>query len=286
MAEQPKGGQLTATMDSSVRLAKEIRAGRSTRLSGGRILLLNVAVKGNVIELHPVYNQSKYNEFPPPLRAYFKVAADKFLKGVPFLPCLFSPFLLVSAPMDFVEKARIMDGARINRALSRLASEIVEENHGADDLYLVGIRRRGVPLAERMADKIADLEGARPLVGILDITLYRDDLSTVGANPVVNRTELHDDIDNRNIVLIDDVLYTGRTIRAALDQLIDFGRPRRVQLAVLIDRGKEHRELPIQADFIGKVVPTKKSEIIKVMLTDFDEEEGVAIVERPATETS
>jgi len=188
--------------------------------------------------------------------------------------------------MDFVEKARIMDGARINRALSRLASEIVEENHGADDLYLVGIRRRGVPLAERMADKIADLEGARPLVGILDITLYRDDLSTVGANPVVNRTELHDDIDNRNIVLIDDVLYTGRTIRAALDQLIDFGRPRRVQLAVLIDRGKEHRELPIQADFIGNVVPTKKSEIIKVMLTDFDEEEGVAIVERPATESS
>jgi pyrimidine operon attenuation protein / uracil phosphoribosyltransferase len=188
--------------------------------------------------------------------------------------------------MDFVEKARIMDGARINRALSRLASEIVEENHGATDLYLVGIRRRGVPLAERMADKIADLEGARPPVGILDITLYRDDLSTVGANPIVNRTELHGDIENRNIVLIDDVLYTGRTIRAALDQLIDFGRPRRVQLAVLVDRGKEHRELPIQADYIGKVVPTKKSEIIKVMLTDFDEEEGVAIVERPATEES
>ncbi len=188
--------------------------------------------------------------------------------------------------MDFIEKARIMDGARINRALSRLASEIVEENHGADDLYLVGIQRRGVPLAERMADKIADLEGERPPVGILDITLYRDDLSTVGTNPIVNRTELPGDIENRNIVLIDDVLYTGRTIRAALDQLIDFGRPRRVQLAVLIDRGKEHRELPIQADYIGKVVPTKKSEIIKVMLTDFDEEEGVAIVERPSAETT
>jgi pyrimidine operon attenuation protein/uracil phosphoribosyltransferase len=188
--------------------------------------------------------------------------------------------------MDFVEKARIMDGARINRALARLASEIVEENHGATDLYLVGIRRRGVPLAERMADKVADLEGNRPPVGILDITLYRDDLSTVGVNPVVNRTELPGDIEGRNIVLIDDVLYTGRTIRAALDQLIDFGRPRRVQLAVLVDRGKEHRELPIQADYIGKVVPTKKSEIIKVMLTDFDEEEGVAIVERPATEES
>jgi pyrimidine operon attenuation protein/uracil phosphoribosyltransferase len=188
--------------------------------------------------------------------------------------------------MDFVEKARIMDGARINRALSRLASEIVEENHGVGDLYLIGIRRRGVPLAERMADKIADLEGQRPPVGILDITLYRDDLSTVGANPVVNRTELPGDIENRNIVLIDDVLYTGRTIRAAMDQLIDFGRPRRVQLAVLVDRGKEHRELPIQADFIGKLVPTKKSEIIKVMLTDFDEDEGVVIVERPAIESS
>ncbi|MGH9970699.1 MAG: bifunctional pyr operon transcriptional regulator/uracil phosphoribosyltransferase PyrR [Pyrinomonadaceae bacterium] len=199
--------------------------------------------------------------------------------------CLLSGFLLVSGEMDFVEKARIMDGPRINRALARLASEIVEENHGAGDLYLVGIRRRGVPLAERMADKIADLEGARPPVGVLDITLYRDDLSTVGAKPVVNRTELPGDIESRNIVLIDDVLYTGRTIRAALDQLIDFGRPRRVQLAVLVDRGKEHRELPIQADYIGKLVPTKKSEIIKVMLREFDEEEGVAIVERPAAET-
>ena len=122
-------------------------------------------------------------------------------------------------------------------------------------------------------------------LALLDITLYRDDLSTVGAKPIVNRTELPGDIENRNIVLIDDVLYTGRTIRAALDQLIDFGRPRRVQLAVLIDRGKEHRELPIQADYIGKLVPTKKSEIIKVMLQDFDEEEGVVIVERPAAET-
>ena len=186
--------------------------------------------------------------------------------------------------MDFIEKARIMDGPRINRALARLASEIVEENHGAGDLYLVGIRRRGVPLAERMADKIADLEGARPPVGVLDITLYRDDLSTVGAQPIVNRTELPGDIESRNIVLIDDVLYTGRTIRAALDQLIDFGRPRRVQLAVLIDRGKEHRELPIQADYSGKLVPTKKSEIIKVMLKEFDDEEGVAIVERPPGE--
>ena len=117
-------------------------------------------------------------------------------------------------------------------------------------------------------------------------TLYRDDLSTVGAKPIVSGTELPGDIEGRTIVLIDDVLYTGRTVRAALDQLIDFGRPRRVQLAVLVDRGNEHRELPIQADYIGKLVPTKKSEIIKVMLTDFDEEEGVVIVERPAAEAA
>ena len=200
----------------------------------------------------------------------------------PHLLVTASTFLLVSLAMEFTERARIMDSARINRALARLASEVVEENHGTNDLYLVGIRRRGVPLAQRMADKIADLEGTRPPVGIVDITLYRDDLSTVGAKPIVNRTELQGDIDGRNIVLIDDVLYTGRTIRAALDQLIDFGRPRRVQLAVLIDRGKEHRELPIQADYVGKLVPTKRSEIIKVMLDEFDEEEGVIIVELSA----
>ncbi len=210
------------------------------------------------------------------------------LKDSPFaladnLSSLFAS-VLVSRAMEFVEKARIMDGMRINRALARLASEIVEENHGAGHLYLVGIQRRGVPLANRLADKIADLEGDRPPVGVLDITLYRDDLSQVGANPVINRTDLPVDVDGRNVLLIDDVLYTGRTIRAALDQLIDFGRPRRVQLVVLVDRGKEHRELPIQADFIGKFVPTKKSEIIKVMLDDIDGEEGVAIVERPSNE--
>ena len=181
-----------------------------------------------------------------------------------------------------VEKSRIMDGVRMKRALSRLASEIVEDNQGAKDLYIVGIRRRGVPIAERLVDKIDALEGERPVYGIIDITLYRDDLSTVGANPIVNRTELDVDIENKNIILVDDVLYTGRTIRAALDQLMDFGRPRKVQLAVLIDRGKEHRELPIQADFIGKVVPTKRSEIIKVMLKEYDDLEAVGIYERPA----
>ena len=169
----------------------------------------------------------------------------------------------------------------MKRVLSRFASEIVEENQATEDLYLVGIRRRGVPLAERIADKIEGIEGKRPLYGILDITLYRDDLSTVGASPIVNRTELEEDIGNKIVVLVDDVLYTGRTIRAALDQLMDFGRPRKVQLAVLIDRGREHRELPIQADFVGKTVPTKTSEIIKVMLKEYDDIEAVGIFERP-----
>ncbi len=165
----------------------------------------------------------------------------------------------------------------MNRALSRLASEIVEENQGADGLYLVGIRRRGVPLAERLVEKIGELEGTKPIFGIIDITLYRDDLSTVGANPIVNRTELDVDIDGKTIILVDDVLYTGRTIRAALDQLMDFGRPNKVQLAVLVDRGREHRELPIHADYVGKIVPTSSSEIIKVMLKEYDDREAVGI---------
>jgi pyrimidine operon attenuation protein/uracil phosphoribosyltransferase len=183
--------------------------------------------------------------------------------------------------IHLVEKSRIMDSAAIKRALRRLATEIVEDNNGPENLYIVGIRRRGVPLAEHLRDKIGSLEGQTPLYGILDITLYRDDLSTVGANPIVNRTELEQDIEGKNIILVDDVLYTGRTIRAALDQLMDFGRPKRVQLAVLIDRGREHRELPIQADFVGKVVPTKQTEIIKVMLKEFDEIEAVGIFVRP-----
>lgn len=185
----------------------------------------------------------------------------------------------MSEDINFIEKAIIMDSAKINRAMARLAHEIVEGNQGAEDLYLVGIRRRGVPLAETLVNKIEELEGEKPLYGIIDITLYRDDLSTVGANPIVNRTELEVDIEDKTIVLVDDVLYTGRTIRAALDQLMDFGRPKKVQLAVLIDRGREHRELPIQADFVGRIVPTAKSEIIKVMLTEFDDKEAVGIYE-------
>ncbi len=180
--------------------------------------------------------------------------------------------------MEFKHKAHIMDAAGISRALSRLASQIVEQNVGTADLLLVGIRRRGVPLAERIADKIERLEGQRPPTGQLDITLYRDDLSTVGPRPVVNRTEIPVDVTDSTIVLVDDVLYTGRTVRAALDELVDFGRPRKVELAVLVDRG--HRELPIQADYVGKRLQTTAAEIVKVMLKDYDEEEQVIVVER------
>jgi pyrimidine operon attenuation protein/uracil phosphoribosyltransferase len=172
-----------------------------------------------------------------------------------------------------------MDAAGINRALSRVASEIVERNRGIEGLMIVGIRRRGVPLAERIADKIAELEGSRPPVGTLDITLYRDDLSTVDIKPVVQGTELPDKVEGCTIVLVDDVLYTGRTIRAALDELMDFGRPRRVQLAVLVDRG--HRELPIHADYVGEKISTKQSEIVKVMLEGYDDVEQVVVVETP-----
>jgi pyrimidine operon attenuation protein/uracil phosphoribosyltransferase len=181
--------------------------------------------------------------------------------------------------MDFLEKAKIMDGASIQRALSRLASEIVERNKGTENVMLVGIRRRGVPLAERLAENIKKLEGAGVPVGVLDITLYRDDLSVIAPNPVVTKTEFPSDVGDRSIVLVDDVLYTGRTVRAALDHIMDYGRPRRVQLAVLVDRG--HRELPIQADYVGEFVPTKDSEIIKVMLKETDGVDQVLIVEKP-----
>lgn len=180
--------------------------------------------------------------------------------------------------MDFVKKFELMDAAAINRALARIASEIAERNRGIDKLLIIGIRRRGVPLAERIADKIGQLEGTRPPSGSLDITLYRDDLSTVDVKPVVHRTELPESVENKTIVLVDDVLYTGRTIRAALDELMDFGRPRKVQLAVLVDRG--HRELPIHADYIGERVATKEAEIVKVMLDGFDEVEQVIVVEQ------
>ena len=179
--------------------------------------------------------------------------------------------------MDKFEKVQILDPDGIRRALKRIAHEIVEKNKGIDDLLLVGIRRRGVPLAERMAQLIKEIEGSYPLVGKLDITLYRDDLTALGDQPVVHGTEIPYDISNKKIILVDDVLYTGRTIRAAMDAIIDLGRPQIIQLAVLIDRG--HRELPIRADYIGKNVPTSKKEVVHVMLQEIDGEDGVVIME-------
>ncbi len=167
-----------------------------------------------------------------------------------------------------VDKTNLLDSEGIRRALTRIAHEIVEKNKGIEDVILVGIRTRGVPLAERLAVMIGEIEGKRPPVGTLDITLYRDDLSTLSYQPTVRSTELPLDITGKTIVLVDDVLYTGRTIRAALDAVIDMGRPHAIQLAVLVDRG--HRELPIRADFVGKNVPTSSHEIVSVLLRECD----------------
>jgi pyrimidine operon attenuation protein/uracil phosphoribosyltransferase len=170
---------------------------------------------------------------------------------------------------EYVAKAAIMDAEQMQRALQRIAHEIVEHNGGSDSLIIVGIQRRGVQLAERIAAAIERFEGVQVPVGTLDITLYRDDLTTLGPQPQVGETRIPLDIRDRNVVLVDDVLYTGRTVRAALDELMmDFGRARCIQLAVLIDRG--HRELPIRADYVGKNVPTSKREIIKVQVSEID----------------
>ncbi len=179
--------------------------------------------------------------------------------------------------MAIKEKAEIVDADGLRRIVTRIAHEIVERNKGVDDLVLVGIRRRGVPLASRMAMKIREFEGRSPVEGSLDITLYRDDLSTVAHQPVVGTSEIPVDINGKIVVLVDDVLYTGRTVRAAMDALIDFGRPRSIQLAVVIDRG--HRELPIRADFVGKNVPTSKREVIGVKLAEIDGLDSVVIKE-------
>ena len=174
-----------------------------------------------------------------------------------------------------IEKAEIMDYNSITRAVNRIAHEIVENNDGAEDIALIGIQRRGVPLAQMIAGKIAALEGLKIPVGILDITFYRDDLTLRSEHPVVNDTIIEFSITNKSIILVDDVIFTGRTVRAAIEALMDFGRPRRIQLAVLVDRG--HRELPIHADYVGKNVPTSRSEMINVRLTDVDGVDQVTI---------
>jgi pyrimidine operon attenuation protein / uracil phosphoribosyltransferase len=164
----------------------------------------------------------------------------------------------------------VMDGDRMSRALTRIAHEILERNRGLDELALVGIRTRGVPLARRLARALHEINGDEVATGALDITLYRDDLmgASVGIAPMVRKTEIPFSIDGRTIVLVDDVLYTGRTTRAALDALTDFGRPRSIQLVVLVDRG--HRELPIKADYVGKNVPTSRQESVQVHLRELD----------------
>jgi pyrimidine operon attenuation protein/uracil phosphoribosyltransferase len=180
---------------------------------------------------------------------------------------------------NLIEKGRLMSPSEIDRTLVRLAHEIVEKNNGVEDLVLIGIKRRGVPLAARLGRLIEQVEKKPIPTGTLDITLYRDDLSTVGATPVIQKTSsLGADIVNKNVIMVDDVLYTGRTTRAAMDALFDHGRPRRVQLCVLIDRG--HRELPIEAAFVGRTVQTTENEIIEVRLNEIDKEEQVMLVER------
>ena len=179
---------------------------------------------------------------------------------------------------------RIMTADEIRRATIRLSHEIVEKQAGTEGLLLVGIQRRGVPLARRIAAAIAENEAVDIPVGALDITFYRDDLSLVAQQPVVKGTDLPFGIDGRAVVLVDDVLYTGRTIRAAMDALVDFGRPQAIRLAVLVDRG--HRELPIRADHVGKNVPTSREEIVRVHLDEIDDEDGVEIerlVDAPLT---
>lgn len=178
------------------------------------------------------------------------------------------------------EKAQLMSASEIDRTLVRLAHEVLEKTKDLDQLAFIGIRRRGVPMAQRLAAKIEALEHRKVPVGILDINLYRDDLSTVDIKPVVNGTDIPFDIVGKDIILMDDVLYTGRTIRAALDALFDHGRPARVHLLVLIDRG--HRELPIEAKFIGRVVQTTDTEIIEVKFREIDGMEKVLLVERTA----
>ncbi|MEM5768715.1 MAG: bifunctional pyr operon transcriptional regulator/uracil phosphoribosyltransferase PyrR [Bacillota bacterium] len=179
--------------------------------------------------------------------------------------------------MTWIEKTQIMDADGIRRALVRIAHEIIEKNKGVKNLALVGIRRRGVPLAQRIAEQIKKIEDVDIPIGILDITLYRDDISTLAHQPVIHRTEIPFPLAGKKIVLVDDVLYTGRTVRAALDALVDMGRPEFIQLAVLVDRG--HRELPIRADYVGKNVPTSKREMVSVMVKGIDQDERVFIRE-------
>ncbi len=177
-----------------------------------------------------------------------------------------------------IEKARLMDATAIERSLTRISHEILERNKGAEKVCLIGIQRRGVPLARRLAQMIETFEGKAPARGELDITFYRDDLSMLSEHPVVKGTSIPFVINNMHIVLVDDVLYTGRTVRAAIEALFDMGRPASIQLAILVDRG--HRELPIRADYIGKNIPTSRSELVHVQVDEFDGIDQVVLCDR------
>lgn len=172
----------------------------------------------------------------------------------------------------------ILDSEGVQRAIIRIAHEILERNHGTKNLILVGIRTRGVYLAERLQQQIKIIENTEVSLGMLDITLYRDDLGEIGARPEIKETQLPEDITGKVVILVDDVLYSGRTVRAALDALIDFGRPRAIQLAVLVDRG--HRELPIKADYIGKNIPTSREEEVVLRLKEKDGKDEAVVIER------
>lgn len=180
--------------------------------------------------------------------------------------------------MDLNIKSILLEKEEMKRAITRMAHEIIENNHGVTDLALVGIHRRGVPLARRLASRIEEIEGKKPIVGELDITLYRDDLSMLYEAPQVHKTVVDFNIRDKVVVLVDDVLYTGRTVRAAMDALTDLGRPRKIQLAVMIDRGQ--RELPIRADYIGKNVPTAQNELVEVLLEETDGQDKVVLAQR------
>lgn len=175
------------------------------------------------------------------------------------------------------QKAQILDEAGLNRALMRIAHEIVERNRGAENLRLIGVRRRGEPIARRVGGNIQKIEGLEIPVGSIDIAFYRDDLSRLGESPELRRAELPFDVTDRDVVLCDDVIYTGRTARAAIEAVFSCGRPRSIQLAVLVDRG--HRELPIRPDYVGKNLPTARSELVEVRLPDFDGETGVFLMD-------
>jgi pyrimidine operon attenuation protein/uracil phosphoribosyltransferase len=184
----------------------------------------------------------------------------------------------MQAPRGYRERLVLMDSGRLARTLSRIASEIVERNPDQKKTVLVGVRSRGVPMAHRLAQLLGELSGHEPPVGALDITLYRDDLTMVGAQPILRATEIPVAIDGRTVIVVDDVLFTGRSVRGALDELIDFGRPARIELAVLVDRG--HRELPIRADYVGRTVTTARDDIVQVMLEEVDGEDGVVLFEK------